>query len=85
MYINDKRRNATIPFSDLRPGDLFAYSEDDNDVFYLMVVDTDTGEGEAVVLGAKSGSEGCIGRVWTFNPEEEIEPLRGSLEVWAVR
>ena len=85
MYINDKRRNATVPFGDLHTGDLFAYSEDDNDVFYLMVVDTDTDEGEAVVLGAKSGADGCIGRIWTFNPEEEIEPLRGSLEVWAVR
>lgn len=85
MYINDKRRNATVPFSDLRPGDLFAYSEDDNDVFYLMVVDDDTNEGKAAVLGAKSGADGCIGRVWTFNPEEAIEPLRGSLEVWAVR
>ena len=83
MYINDKRRNPTKPFGELQVGDLFAYSEDDNDVFYCIVIDDDTNEGKAAVLGAKSGADGCIGRVWSFDPLEEIEPLRGSLDLWA--
>ena len=83
MYINDKRRNPTKPFVELGVGDLFAYSEDDNDVFYCIVIDDDTNEGKAAVLGQKSGGEGCIGRVWSFDPMEEIEPLRGSLDLWA--
>ena len=83
MYINDKRRNPTKPFGELGSGDLFAYSEDDNDVFYMIVIDDGEHNNRAVVLGAKSGAEGCIGAVWTFSPLEEIEPLNGSLDLWA--
>ena len=83
MYINDKRRNPTTTFSHLDQGDLFAYTEG-GDTFYLMVADEgDCDYGRAVVLGAKEGDTSLAGRIWKFDENDEVEPLHGSLEVWA--
>ena len=53
-------------------------------MFYLMVIDDDDAEdcGKAVVLGA-SCDDHSEGRVWTFDFEDEIQPLKGDLKVWA--
>lgn len=85
MYIYDQRKPLTCKFSELREGELFAY-EDGEDLFYLMVIDDD-GEivkdcGKAVVLGANCDNH-SEGRVWTFKFDDEVQPLKGDLKVWA--
>jgi hypothetical protein len=85
MYIYDQRKPITCNFSELRKGELFAYEEGD-DLFYLMVIDDDdTAEdcGKAVVLGAKEGDTHLTGRVWEFKEDNEVQPLKGDLRVWA--
>jgi hypothetical protein len=82
MYINDQRKPLTCNFGELKQGELFAYEEGD-ELFYLMVIDDDAEDcGKAVVLGA-SCDDHSEGRVWTFNFEDEIQPLKGDLKVWA--
>lgn len=87
MYIYDQRKPLTCNFSELSVGELFAW-EDEEDLFYLMVVDdgdvnVEEGCGKAVVLGAKEGDTGLTGRVWPFESNDEVQPLKGELKVWA--
>ena len=83
MYINDQRKPLTCNFSELNQGDLFAY-EDGDDLFYLMVLVADNGDYcRAVVLGAKESDTHLTGAIWRFNENEEIQPLKGELKVWA--
>ena len=83
MYINDKRKNPTCAFSQLNQGELFAYEEDE-DVYYLMVIDEgDSDVGKAVVLGAKESDTHLTGAIWKFKENEEVQPLKGDLSVWA--
>ena len=85
MYIYDQRKPITCNFSELRKGDLFAW-EDGDYLFYLMVIDDDDATedcGKAVVLGAKESDTHITGRVWTFEPTDEVQPLKGELKVWA--
>ena len=85
MYIYDQRKPLTCNFGELREGELFAWEEGEG-LYYLMVIDDD-GEivkdcGKAVVLGA-SCDDHSEGRVWTFKFDDEIQPLKGDLKVWA--
>lgn len=85
MYIYNQRKPLTCNFGELREGELFAW-EDGQDLFYLMVIDDD-GEitkdcGKAVVLGANCDNH-SEGRVWTFKFDDEVQPLKGDLKVWA--
>ena len=85
MYINDIRKPNTCSFSQLNQGDLFAYEEGD-DLFYLMVIDDDDVPvdcGKAVVLGSRECDSHLTGVVWTFEIEDEVQPLKGDLKVWA--
>ena len=86
MHIYDQRKPNSCPFSELKEGDLFAYQEGE-DLFYLMVVDEDKPEteegGMAVVLGDASNNNYALGRMWSFKFDEEIQPLKGELKVWA--
>lgn len=85
MYIYDQRKPLTSHFSQLNQGDLFAY-EDGDDLFYLMAIDGDdvTGNcGKAVVLGARESDTHLTGAIWTFENEDEVQPLKGELKVWA--
>lgn len=85
MYIYDQRKPLTCNFSELQQGDLFAYEEGD-DLFYLMVVDDDTVAedcGKAVVLGARESDTHLTGRLWPFKEDDEVQPLKGDLKVWA--
>ena len=84
MYIYDQRKPLTCNFSELSEGELFAWEEGD-DLFYLMVIDDDdavTVYGKAVVLGANCDNH-SEGRVWTFKSDDEVQPLKGDLKVWA--
>lgn len=84
MYIYDQRKPLTCKFSELQQGDLFAYEEGD-DLFYLMVIDDDNVAedcGKAVVLGARDDTH-LAGTIWTFKFDEEVQPLKGDLKVWA--
>lgn len=84
MYIYDQRKPITCNFSELREGDLFAWEEDD--LFYLMVIDDDDAAedcGKAVVLGARESDTHLSGRIWNFEPNDEVQPLLGDLKVWA--
>lgn len=84
MYIYDQRKHLTCNFGELQQGDLFAYGEDD--LFYLMVIDDDNSAadcGKAVVLGARESDTPLAGRVWEFKEDEEVQPLKGDLKVWA--
>ena len=84
MYIYDQRKPLTCPFSELSEGELFAW-EDGEDLFYLMVIDDDDVAkdcGKAVVLGANC-DDYSEGRVWTFKFDDEVQPLKGDLKVWA--
>ena len=84
MYINDQRKSPTCNFSELREGELFAW-EDGEDLYYLMVIDDDNvaeDHGKAVVLGA-SCDDHSEGRVWVFKFNDEVQPLKGDLKVWA--
>ncbi len=84
MYINDKRKNPTCAFSQLNQGDLFAFEEGE-DLFYLMVIDEENSDvGKAVVLGAKDGFSHLAGTIWKFKEDEEVQPLKGDLSVWAL-
>lgn len=84
MYIYDQRKPLTCKFSELNQGDLFAYEESEG-MFYLMVLD----EGDcndycrAVVLGARESDTHLTGAIWKFNENEEVQPLKGDLKVWA--
>lgn len=85
MYVYDQRKSLTCNFSELQQGDLFAYETGD-DLFYLMVIDDDdTTEkyGKAVVLGARESDTHLTGAVWTFREDDEVQPLKGDLKVWA--
>ena len=84
MYIYDQRKPITCNFSELREGDLFAWEEGD-DLFYLMVIDDDATKdyGKAVVLGARESDTHLSGRIWNFEPTDEVQPLKGDLKVWA--
>lgn len=86
MYIHDQRKPFTCSFSQLNQGELFAYEEGD-DIFYLMVIDDDdniTADcGKAVVLGSRECDTHLTGRIWTFDPSDEVQPLKGDLKVWA--
>lgn len=85
MYINDQRKPLTCNFGELREGELFAW-EDGDDLFYLMVIDDDSVPvdcGKAVVLGAKECDTHLTGSVWTFKFDDEVQPLKGDLKVWA--
>ena len=85
MYIHDQRKPLTCNFSELQQGDLFAY-EDGDDLFYLMVIDDDgiaEDCGNAVVLGAKESGTHLSGTIWKFKEDEEVQPLKGDLKVWA--
>ena len=86
MYINDIRKPLTCPFSELSEGELFA-CQDGDDLFYLMVVDEDEFNkedcGRAVVLGNSNNNNCALGRVWSFKFDEEVQPLKGDLKVWA--
>lgn len=84
MYINDQRKPLTCNFSELREGELFAWEEGE-DLYYLMVIDDEEDVedgGKAVVLGA-SCDDHSEGRVWTFKFDDEVQPLKGDLKVWA--
>ena len=84
MYIYDQRKPITCNLSELREGDLFAWEEGD-DLFYLMVIDDDATKdyGKAVVLGARESDTHLSGRIWNFEPTDEVQPLKGDLKVWA--
>lgn len=84
MYIYDQRKPLTCNFSQLNQGDLFAWEEGD-DLFYLMVIDDDVAgdRGKAVVLGSKDCNSHLAGTIWTFEIEDEVQPLKGDLKVWA--
>lgn len=85
MYIHDQRNPLTCNFNELEQGDLFAYEEDGEDLFYLMVIgseDVPDDCGKAVVLGSNCNSS-SEGRVWTFRSDDEVQPLKGDLKVWA--
>ena len=85
MYIYDKRKPLTCNFSELSKGELFAW-EEGQDLFYLMVIDDDDVVGvcgKAVVLGARESDTPLTGTIWTFKPEDEIQPLNGEVKVWA--
>jgi hypothetical protein len=85
MYIHDQRKPLTCLFSQLNQGDLFAY-EDGDDLFYLMVIDDGNvakDRGKAVVLGTRDCDTHLTGIVWTFEIEDEVQPLNGELKVWA--
>jgi hypothetical protein len=85
MYINDQRKPFTCNFSELSEGELFAYEEGD-DLFYLMVIDDDdiaADCGKAVVLGTTGSDTHLAGRVWEFKEDDEVQPLKGDLKVWA--
>ena len=87
MYIYDQRKPLTCKFSELQRGDLFAYEEGD-DLFYLMVVDDDEDDipencGVAVVLGARESDTHLTGALWSVKFDDEVQPLKGDLKVWA--
>lgn len=85
MYINDQRKPPTCHFNQLNQGDLFAYEESE-DMFYLMVIDDDNiaGDcGKAVVLGARESDTHLTGAIWKFDENDEVQPLKGDLKVWA--
>lgn len=86
MYIYDQRKPLTCNFSELGEGELFAW-EEGGDLFYLMVIDDDEDDiaedcGKAVVLGANCNNH-SEGRVWAFKFDDEVQPLKGDLKVWA--
>ena len=86
MYIYDQRKPLTCHFSELAEGELFAW-EEGQDLFYLMVIDDDEDDiaedcGKAVVLGANCDSH-SEGRIWSFKFDDEVQPLKGDLKVWA--
>ncbi len=86
MYICDQRKPLTCNFSELSEGELFAY-EEGGDLFYLMVIDDDEDDipedcGKAVVLGANCDNH-SEGRIWSFKFDDEVQPLKGDLKVWA--
>ena len=83
MYVNDQRKPLTCNFNELVRGDLFAY-EDGEDMFYLMVLDEDSCDYfPAVVLGVREGDTHLTGAIWKFEGNEEVQPLKGDLKVWA--
>ena len=85
MYIYDQRKPLVCNFSELREGELFAYEEGD-DLYYLMVIDDDNvvgACGKAVVLGARESDTHLTGTIWTFTFDDEVQPLKGELKVWA--
>lgn len=85
MYIYDQRKPSTCNFSELSEGELFAWEEGE-DLFYLMVIDDDNvaeDHGKAVVLGARECDTHLTGTVWTFKFDDEVQPLKGELKVWA--
>lgn len=88
MYIYDQRKPLTCNFNELQQGDLFAWAEDGEDLFYLMVIEEDDDDddaenyGKAVVLGSNCNSP-AEGNVWTFRSDDEVQPLKGDLKVWA--
>ena len=83
MYIYDQRKPLTCHFSELNQGDLFAY-EKGEDMFYLMVFDEgDCDYCRAVVLGTRESDTHLTGAIWKFNEDEEVQPLKGDLKVWA--
>ena len=83
MYVNDQRKPLTCKFSELNQGDLFAYEEDE-DMYYLMVLVANDGDYcRAVVLGARESDTHLTGAIWKFNEDEEVQPLKGDLKVWA--
>ena len=86
MYIYDQRKPLTCLFSQLNQGELFAW-EEGQDLFYLMVIDDDDDVaedcGKAVVLGAKESETHLTGGVWNFKFDDEVQPLKGDLKVWA--
>lgn len=86
MYIYDQREPLVCNFGELQQGDLFAWAEGE-DLFYLMVIDDDEDDiaedcGKAVVLGANCDNH-SEGRVWAFKFDDEVQPLKGDLKVWA--
>ena len=86
MYIYDQRKPLTCNFSDLSEGELFAWEEGE-DLFYLMVIDEDGDAdaicGKAVVLGASKNDTHLAGTIWSFKFDDEVQPLKGDLKVWA--
>ena len=84
MYIYDQRKPLTCSFGELAKGELFAWEEGE-DLFYLMVIDDDAMEdcGKAVVLGARGSDTHLTGRIWNFEHNDEVQPLKGELKVWA--
>ena len=83
MYIYDQRKPLTCKFSELQQGDLFAYEEGD-DLFYLMVIEERNGDYcPAVVLGARECDTHLTGTIWELNEDDEVQPLKGDLKVWA--
>ena len=83
MYIHDQRKPLTCHFSELNQGDLFAY-EKGEDMFYLMALDEgDCDYCRAVVLGARESDTHLTGAIWKFDEDEEVQPLKGDLKVWA--
>ena len=85
MYIYDQHKPLTCNFNELRKGELFAW-DDGDDLFYLMAIedeDVAEGHGKAVVLGTKESDTHLTGTIWTFEFNEEVQPLKGDLKVWA--
>ena len=85
MYVYDQRKPLVCNFSELQRGELFAY-EAGGDLFYLMVIDEDVAAedcSKAVVLGARESDTRLAGVIWTFELDDEVQPLKGDLKVWA--
>ena len=85
MNIYDNRKPLTCNFGELREGELFAWEEGE-DLFYLMVISNDDFVedcGKAVVLGAKESDTHLTGVIWAFKFDDEVQPLKGELKVWA--
>lgn len=82
MYINDKRKPNTVPFGTLSFGAIFAMNDEDDEQnkFYLIKTRETN---KAILLGERGGEDYRVGEVWHIPDEEEVEPLRGDLTVWA--
>ena len=83
MYVYDQRKPNCCTFEELEKGDLFAWEEGE-DLYYLMVIkNRDNNELYAVVLASREGHDHLVGDIWFFDKEEEVQPLKGDLKVWA--
>ena len=74
MQVSDNRKNKTVPFKNIKVGDTFFDSENEN--YAMRIVDCEDADGCVNAVDLETGS-------LLFYENEEVESIKGRIEFFA--